>query len=157
MKACTKCNIEKPLSDYHRYKLGRDGRKSQCKTCTSAHMAEYYARPDVRAQRAEYKAEYYADRKTSTPQLYWETGYTERSKGYGFTPIVESFTRDELIERYGDECWHCKGEWSEIDHHPLPVAHGGPHTLENTKPSCTPCNRPGRSVTRLNITEQENK
>lgn len=138
-------------------------------------MAEYRARPEVKAHAAEYHvenrdrliaqmAEYYAENKEGIlarqteynqahPEVKWESTFRTRSIAYGFTPVVEPFTRDELIAKYGDECWHCKGEWSELDHHPVPVAHGGEHSIRNTKPSCVPCNRPGGTIRRLNQTD----
>lgn len=173
MKPCPKCGEVKPLEDYHRNRRTYDGRKSQCKTCVLARETVRRTRPEVKARSVENKAEYYAanrerllaviaeyqsrpevkariaDYRAANPHLWWEYMYLQRMEKYGFTPIVESFTRDELIARWGDACWHCKGEWSELDHHPLPVAHGGAHTLENTKPSCVPCNRPG-GIRRLN-------
>lgn len=163
MKACTKCGETKPLDEYHREKRTRDGRVSHCKACVSAARAEYYtanrerisarkaeysARADVKASKAEYNAEYYKDnreairaRLQANPHVRWEADYRRRAIKYGFEPVVESFTRDELIERHGDRCFHCGGEWSETDHYPTPVSRGGHHTLETVVPSCVPCNR----------------
>lgn len=126
-----------------------------------AQVSKHSSRPEVKAQIVERKAEYYQENRASIrahaaeyyqahPEARWEYGFRRRAEMYGFEPAIEPFTRDELIARWGDECFHCKGEWSELDHHPVPVAHGGEHTLENTKPSCVTCNRPGGAVTRLN-------
>jgi DNA-directed RNA polymerase subunit RPC12/RpoP len=35
MKKCTKCGLEKPLSEFCKQKLGKDGLKSSCKKCGS--------------------------------------------------------------------------------------------------------------------------
>lgn len=32
-EVCTMCNLDKPLDDFHRHKLGRNGRDSMCKEC----------------------------------------------------------------------------------------------------------------------------
>lgn len=165
MKTCTKCGEEKALDEYHRKTTTRDGRKTQCRACVNAHLAEYRTRAEVKAQRAEYMAEYQsrpevrehraeyhaspevraqqAVYKRTNPHIRWEAGYRERARAYGFDPRVVSFTREALVERYGDRCYHCGAPWSELDHYPVPVAHGGPHTIENTKPSCVTCNRKG--------------
>jgi hypothetical protein len=34
MKKCTKCGVEKPLSSYHKQKLGKNGLRADCKTCS---------------------------------------------------------------------------------------------------------------------------
>lgn len=40
-KTCTGCREAKPLGEFHRRKLSRDGRRSQCKECTRrTHKAE---------------------------------------------------------------------------------------------------------------------
>ena len=172
MKTCTKCGEEKALYEYHRKTTTRDGRVSRCKKCVRAQKAEYYsqnretllaykaeyysrnrdavlarkaerhARPEVKARHAEYMADYYQ----ANPHIWWEYAYRTRARAYGYTPRVVSFTREALVERYGDQCYHCGTPWTEIDHHPVPVAHGGPHTIENTKPSCSDCNRAGATV-----------
>ncbi len=38
MKICTKCNIEQPLSNYHKSKITKDRLKPACKTCRSNYM-----------------------------------------------------------------------------------------------------------------------
>lgn len=174
MKPCTRCGTEKPLDEYHRNKRKKDGRDPDCKACASARRA----RPEAKAQRAEYraanrvriadwratyyaenreqilarKAEYNAEHRdqiraydaeyrAGNPHVMWESNYRRRAIGYGFEPVIESFTKDELIERHGDKCFHCGGEWSETDHFPIPVYRGGHHTLETVVPSCAPCNQ----------------
>ena len=171
-KLCSKCGEVKSLDQFHRDKSSKDGRVPRCKRCRQIDKAEYYsqnretllayqteyysqnrdavralkaerhARPEVKARHAEYMAEYYQ----ANPHIWWEHAYRKRARAYGFDPRVSSFTRGELVERYGDQCFHCGTPWTEIDHHPVPVAHGGPHTIENTKPSCADCNRAGATV-----------
>lgn len=33
MKKCTKCGVEKPLSEFHKHKSGKNGIRAQCKNC----------------------------------------------------------------------------------------------------------------------------
>ena len=75
------------------------------------------------------------------PHLVWEYGYLRRAEKYGFEPVIESFTRDELIAKYGDKCFHCGGAFEELDHFPVSVVKGGRHGLDNCVPSCLACNR----------------
>lgn len=42
-KRCYKCNIEKPISEFHKNKLAKDGLQSYCKSCSTKLMAEYRA------------------------------------------------------------------------------------------------------------------
>lgn len=168
MKTCTGCSETKPLDEYHRHKRGKYGRRGKCKTCVSAYDAERNSQPELKARRAEYakewrsrpwvkehRAEYQsgyfatnAERLaaynkayfTINPHVYWESCYRARAKQFGFAVRLEHFTKADLIERYGDKCFHCSGPFEQLDHYPLPVALGGSHDLENCKPSCARCN-----------------
>lgn len=54
--------------------------------------------------------------------------------------IVEPFTRQDVVERYGDACHWCDaGAFEELDHEPA-VRDGGTHTLDDVRPSCMSCN-----------------
>lgn len=47
---------------------------------------------------------------------------------------------DAKIAYWGNRCWCCGGEWSEIDH-VKPISKGGWHVLANLRPICSPCNK----------------
>ena len=194
MKTCTRCGEEKPLDEYHRNKALRDGRQAYCKSCVKAYRAEWRERPEVQAQQAEYKAEYYSQNRDAilarqaehrarpevqahqaeyyaenrdailarraeycqaNPHVSWVNGYRRRAKKYGFEPVIEPFTKDDLIARWGDACWHCGGPFEQLDHYVTPVALGGHHTLENCRPSCAPCNMAGGNVRSTNTTTEK--
>ena len=156
MKTCTKCGEEKPLDEYHKKKSGKYGRNSQCKACVSAYTAQWRDanRDHIAASNAanrDRRAEWYAanrDRalrlgaewRAAKPHMEWAKRYRIRSKAYGHKPVVESFTREELIARHGDACYLCGGGWDQLEH-VTPVSRGGEHTLENCRPVCEPCNR----------------
>ena len=42
MKKCTKCGIEKPLSEFHKDRTTKTGVRSMCKTCYSDFHSSYY-------------------------------------------------------------------------------------------------------------------
>lgn len=42
-KACSKCGITKPLSDFYANKMSPDGRRGDCKACVLTNRAERYA------------------------------------------------------------------------------------------------------------------
>jgi hypothetical protein len=69
-KVCSKCNIDKPLSSYHKYNRSIDGRQNYCKPCKK-HWGKvnrpqinerlrynYATDPKVRAQQAARRAMY---------------------------------------------------------------------------------------------------
>ena len=150
MKTCTKCGEEKPLDQFYRHKRRPDGRDSKCATCTRAATAAWVAQNRERslAYLREYHAEHRKEasaqkrrRRIEAPHVHWAGEYAKRSRAYGFTPVIERFTRDDLFARYGDACVHCGGPFEELDHYPIPVSRGGVHSLDNCVPSCRTCNR----------------
>lgn len=42
MKICTKCNIEKPLSEFYKNKTKKDGLTSYCKDCKRIYNEDHY-------------------------------------------------------------------------------------------------------------------
>lgn len=118
-----------------------------------AQQAEYNARPEVAARRRSVQRERYEANRDeiiaqtraysrANPHVNWEAGYRDRCAKYGLDPVIDSFTREELIDYWGngERCIYCDGPFEQIDHH-VAVALGGAHDIENVMPSCTPCNR----------------
>ena len=50
VKVCTKCGIEKPISDYHKDSGKKDGCRNDCKVCASACAADYYQANHLKAK-----------------------------------------------------------------------------------------------------------
>ena len=172
MKPCTKCQETKPLEEFGAAGHRKDGRRSDCKACQAAAARERRARDpeSARAYDRQWKAAnrdkarasfrrwraanverererariYHAER----PHVAWVARYRVRVRALGVAEIVEDFTRADVVDRYGDACAHCGGPFEELDHYPVPVAQGGPHTLDNVRPSCAGCNRAGGGVRR---------
>ena len=145
MKTCTLCGETHPLSHYHKDKTRKDGHKTRCKNCIGNYTRDWYsANRDTALAYKEANREHIRERdrnyRANNPHLEWEHEYKRRANAYGFTPIIKRFTREELIERYGDSCFHCGGEWIQLDHFPTPVIRHGEHSLDNCVPSCWPCN-----------------
>lgn len=40
-KTCTKCKIQKPLTDYYKKKAAKDGLQSQCNSCAKENQREF--------------------------------------------------------------------------------------------------------------------
>lgn len=149
-KQCTKCGEVKPLDAFGKDKSCSGGRRPDCRLCRSrqehariaANRAKYDAyQAAYRAAHREKQRRYAAEYHKANPHVSWVNCYRRRLRRYGYLPIVEDFTREDVIARYGDACAHCGGPFEELDHYPIPVSEGGPHTLANVRPSCAKCNR----------------
>lgn len=70
---------------------------------------------------------------------HWASSYRARAKVRGFKPVVEDFTKADVIAAHGDACAYCGGPFEHLDH-AIPISKGGPHTLANVRPSCAECN-----------------
>lgn len=160
MKLCTKCKEAKSLDEFNRNKNAKDGRQSNCRNCQSAYGSKWRAAHSEhsRAASAEYRrnnaeniaewrrsnrerfAEYRSAYDAANPHVGWESGVRYRAEKYGTNPKVDHFTKEDVIAKYGDQCWHCSGRaFESLDHYPVPIVRGGDHVLENVRPSCMDC------------------
>ena len=80
-----------------------------------------------------------AEYRQSRAEIWWRDLYIRRCQQHGLTPVVDDFTRADLIARHGSQCVYCGGTFECTDH-VIAVAAGGPHILANVVPSCRPCN-----------------
>lgn len=86
MKACSKCQEVKPLSEYYGNKKASDGKASECKSCSKARQKAYYdANPDARKQ---------------------YTIKTRLKTHYGITPE----DRARMLEEAEHKCQICKDD-----------------------------------------------
>ena len=108
--------------------------KRTCRQCGEKKLLDYFAPDNARAD----------GRRTVCVECrrdYDHQRYYQRScQLYGLEPVVEQFSRKDVVQRYSDRCAHCTaGDFECLDHF-VPVAAGGPHTLDNARPSCRSCN-----------------
>lgn len=100
MKKCIKCQVEKSLLEFHRYKPSKDGYKSVCKFCRNAEMKEHYSKNSDRIKNKSqqyrndnptYNREYYVSnskyfstyRKVNAPRYKkWRIDNRERVNEY---------------------------------------------------------------------------
>lgn len=119
----------------NRYATDADYRERQRDYAREYHKEHYENDP----QRRQYLRDYYAQQVESGD--YWVYDYTARCKKAGLSPVIERFTRQDVIEKFGGRCYYCDtGAFEHLDHY-VPVSKGGPHALENVRPSCAKCNR----------------
>lgn len=62
-KKCTKCKIEKPLTEFHKDKSRKDGLRYYCKACIAQYNAEKSAIPGNKEKIAKRAAKHYAENK----------------------------------------------------------------------------------------------
>ena len=71
----------------------------------------------------------------------WAASARKRIADYGFDSEVREFTKAEMVERQGSEsCAICEATDDLVLDHVHPIAAGGPHTLDNARLLCAPCN-----------------
>ena len=87
MKTCTKCGIEKPLSEYYKDSRAKGGLQSRCKSCKSKYAAKwnsenqgYKANWDSANKKhiSEYKAKYRSENKENIAE--YQTKYRSENK-----------------------------------------------------------------------------
>lgn len=96
---------------------------------TRQHIWYEKNKDNIKARTAQYKKDY--------PEQYQM--YNNRRIARKKTVIVEIFDNQDIKNKYGDKCFYCGGLFTHIDHY-MPLSRGGPHTLENVRPSCETCN-----------------
>lgn len=52
---------------------------------------------------------------------------------------ADKFSINDIINTYGNKCFYCGGNFDHVDHY-IPLVKGGPHSLQNVRPSCESCN-----------------
>jgi hypothetical protein len=76
----------------------------------------------------------------------WREKARARLVMYGHPPVLETFTRADVVALYGDRCRYCaNGPFEHLDH-VVPLCVGGHHTLINVRPSCAACNNRKQGV-----------
>ena len=133
-------------SEAHRCRRARDGKTycDLCKVITSAYSRENYDK---------YKDSKNEKRKARRKEL----GYPDsnRRRAIRFGVVREKYTRQQIIDRDGLNCYLCtypvdleancvvgQPGWELYPHidHVIPMALGGPDTLENVKIAHAKCN-----------------
>lgn len=155
-KMCTRCGIVKHLQEFVKNPKLRSGYGGHCRQCERERVSQWRAknpgrdserRRAYRAAHIEQELERVAHWKAENPQRVRETGwansYRQRVRTLGSDPMVIPFTYEDVIDVYGDACYHCGGPFEHLDHWPVAVVEGGEHRLENVVPSCAPCNSAG--------------
>ena len=126
LKTCSKCKIEKPLTEFSKDKSKKDGHKYVCKLCENSRIKAYYEanREKLKAQKKAYyhtpRGRFFSHRKTA------------KKRGIEFL-----LTEEEAVELIKKPCTYCgKPGLSGIDR----IDSNGVYTIENCEPCCGTCN-----------------
>jgi len=138
-KHCTKCNTDKPVSEYGKDKSKSDGLYSSCKSCNKDRRREnYHKNREENIQKTK-------DWQQKNPDK--TLAYKKNNKYKRRSIINEAeLTTNELVQWEKEQikiCSYCNVSCTDdyqIDHIE-PLSKGGSHSLDNLTISCPSCNR----------------
>lgn len=155
-KTCTKCDKEKPLSDFSKKKSRKDGLNTWCKSCMNESSARWRQRNQNysnewaaanREKRRTYGRKWRENNRdrASAASAAWIKANPEKNRAYVQSrrarklnaPQAYFPTLSELIGLYGDSCMvdGCSSVDLEIDH-VVPLSKGGSHSGCNAQLLC---------------------
>jgi 5-methylcytosine-specific restriction endonuclease McrA len=164
MKKCSKCDIEKPTSEFYKVNQNKDGLAGFCKSCwkgtvnrdkRNAYEKEYWARPeniDRRKEQVKKSISKNKDHHKIIRNEYLKTDQginTQRKSGQVTRCKIAGVYVEHVdpLSMYNDQdgiCYLCFDKFTfkdmEMDH-VIPVSKGGKHEASNVKMSCCKCNR----------------
>ena len=115
-KLCIKCNQSKPVSQFYRRKVSKDGYQSRCKSCDNQMIKAYVKQPEIHSKLIERGRNDYAKSKDGLHHVYiqqdinyagvtnspkWRKTSHVTNKGANkedFRVIYSSKSRDECLE-----------------------------------------------------------
>lgn len=150
VKTCTKCEQEKPLSDFYKHSGFPDGYRSRCKGCHVKKSEEWRkANPDkINALNKKY---YYQDPlKRSKITLTWMKNNPDkccdnshRYRARKKNAFVENVSSLVVLELDDGICGICGKDVDPFDYHVdhvVPLSRGGDHSYANVQLSHPICN-----------------
>jgi 5-methylcytosine-specific restriction endonuclease McrA len=109
MKRCSRCQIEKPLTEFRKGKGFADGYRGQCKACLNELAREYKQRPEVKQQRRDYDQEYNARPERIEHRRAWERQNNQRPevkarvRAYMRRPDVNERVKERERQRWAND------------------------------------------------------
>jgi hypothetical protein len=115
-KICTKCNIEKSITEFHVNRLGKDGYYCQCKECKNNYKKQYNQKNQDKRREYRLKNKHIGLWRSVLKMSLWrlntkKEGYTIDLLGYS---ALEFKKHIELLFTEGMS-WDNHGEW-HVDH-----------------------------------------
>ena len=126
-KKCTKCKVEKKLTEFSKSKRNTDSLRSECKSCQKEYSKEYYQ--ENKRSRKEYTKEYQRERKktnslykmkcnlrTRTSIAFKRKGYSKNTKTQKMLGVDWKICKAHIERQFTKGMnWNNYGEW-HIDH-----------------------------------------
>ena len=166
MKTCTKCNTEKPETQFSSQAKGHGGLRASCKACDSIYQAaQHAANPEkAKARNVKWKAanpgrmKELQDRwnaenpgRVKATTAAWAKDHPEarriceqnrRARKHANGGLLSAGLADKLLKLQRGKCACCRvsiADGSHLDHR-IPLALGGPNEDWNMQLLCAPCN-----------------
>ena len=136
-KVCSKCNVEKPVSEFY-YRRERDSVYSRCKECSIDDVKKWRKENPDRVK--ENKERYLSNPESKERELERSRVWRARKRD---TEIGSVPSLLELVDRQGGKCANCKVKGKRVVwhlDHVIPLAKGGTHTADNVEALCSFCN-----------------
>lgn len=131
MKKCSKCHVEKPLDEFHRYKSSKDGRQHRCKKCSKEDSRlRNLKNPGATARRRARKM-LIDPEKVKADDARWY----QNKKHAALSAVV----RKQLLEAY-PACCNCESTENLSVDHIKPQSEGGTNDWDNLQVLCVLCN-----------------
>ena len=151
MRKCNKCGEAKQDKDFSPSQMDKatgcrkgDGLRRVCKDCTALRQRKYIAslpaakRDAVRKTRVKQVKAW----NKNNPAYQKAAKANLHAKRVGAKGKVSGKDVIAVWEKYGDRCWCCGSEATEIDHYrPINKKSGGTNTADNLRPICRECNQ----------------
>lgn len=151
---CTKCQIEKPFSEFSRETRRKTGYSARCKECLYQEHREYYALLEDKEQILMKNRRWYEENRERHRELYnrWRQENPLRSAemcrrhaARKRDTAIGEVRYEHILERDGYWCYICESDilpHHSIDFdHVIPLSREGVHTEENIKVTHAVCNR----------------
>lgn len=101
MKKCSKCGVEKPLSEFGKHRLSYDGHAYRCKECARKHSKVYRKTPAGIYQLIKGRERFYKQKPFSLIREEFVEWYNNQPKNCVYCDIPEAYLY-LLQEHYGD-------------------------------------------------------
>jgi 5-methylcytosine-specific restriction endonuclease McrA len=119
--------------------LGRERYRADPEAARAQKRRDYAKNGAARYARHRERMANDADYRTRWNEWMHRTQLKRRAAKRATSAHVTAGDLAAKVAYWGDRCWCCRGEWSEIDH-VKPITKGGAHLLCNLRPICRSCN-----------------
>lgn len=147
IKFCTKCKIQKSVSEFHKDRKNSDGLSSECKECKRKYrISPFYVEREKQLERTpEYRARRDRYRKTEKGKLIKSREHhSYQTRNSGKTHTLTYLEWEYILSRQGKRCAICRCVFDDkikaVRDCMVPLSKGGLLTLGNTQAVCTHCN-----------------